>query len=43
MGGKKRKFSLKTPPKITSQEEYDLKQSFSKLKRTNIWSTNECC
>ena len=31
MGGKKRKFSLKTPPKITSQEEYDLKQSFSKL------------
>lgn len=31
MGGKKRKLSLKTPPKITSQEEYDLKQSFSKL------------
>jgi hypothetical protein len=31
MGGKKRKFSLKTPPKIASQEEYDLKQSFSKL------------
>ncbi len=31
MGGKKKKYSLKTPPKITSQEEYDLKHSFSKL------------
>lgn len=31
MGGKKKKYSLETPPKLTSQEEYDLKQSFSKL------------
>ena len=33
MGGKKKKLSLKVPPKITSQEEYDLKHSFSKLNR----------
>jgi len=31
MGGKKKKYSIETPPKITSQEEYDLKKSFSKL------------
>ena len=31
MGGKKKKYRIETPPKITSQEEYDLKKSFSKL------------
>ena len=33
MGGKKKKYRLETPPKITSQEEYDLKQSFSRLNK----------
>ena len=33
MGGKKKKNSQETPPKITSQEEYDLKHSFSKLNK----------
>lgn len=31
MGGKKKKYRQETPPMITSQEEYDLKHSFSIL------------
>lgn len=33
MGGQQRKFGLNTPPKAIPQEEYDLKQSFSRLNK----------
>ena len=41
MGGKKKKNSQETPPKITSQEEYDLKQSFSRLNKFRSSSYNQ--
>ena len=41
MGGKKKKYRLETPPKITSLEEYDLKQSFSRLNKFRSSSYNQ--